>query len=370
MWKYEQPVTIEFGNNSIERITSLIHNHNWKRGILIITPHFVKNGLAEQIITSSKGTIFDVFSHITPNPDVIDVDKCAEIVRQKKHDFVIALGGGSTIDLAKAVASISQTNESISAYHGTGKTLPSQHLPLIAVPTTSGTGSEVTSVSVLSNHKLNKKAPIVSNNFFPTYAIIDPTLTYDMPPYLTACCGIDVLSHALEGYWSKHHQPICNAYAIYAANLVFRYLPQAYQNPQNTKAREKMNETSVIAGLAFTLPKTTSSHACSFPLTNIYNIPHGEACGLTLDYFARLNGKKSSRIQNLAISLDFANSETLADAILNLKQQLNLRCDLKDLNLTDKQIDELVQASHHPNLDNNPITVTDEILYDMYNSMR
>ena len=180
-----------------------------------------------------------------------------------------------------------------------------------------------------------------------------------------------MLCHALEGFWSKGHQPICDALALYACELVFRWLPIAYKDGSDLTAREKMAEASVIAGLAFTLPKTTSSHACSFPLTNLYHIPHGEACGLTLDYFARVNADcDGGRVQSFARKLGFADAVAMADAIHALKVELGLRCDLKDLNLTDAQVDDLVRISHHPNLLNNPVEITDAILYDMYNSFR
>ena len=131
-----------------------------------------------------------------------------------------------------------------------------------------------------------------------------------------------------------------------------------------------MAEASVIAGLAFTLPKTTASHACSFPLTNIYKIPHGEACGLTLDYFTRINGKDSDgRLVKFANEVGFDTVEQLADEIYNLKVNLNLRIDLKDFKLTNKDIDELVAISRHPNLYNNPVDITDKQLRNMYNSM-
>ena len=272
------------------------------------------------------------------------------------------------MDCAKAAASVALTQDSIRKYHGTGVALPAEHLPLIAIPTTAGTGSEVTCVSVLSDHANGKKAPIVSEGFYPKAAIIDPELTYTMPPAVTAGTGIDVLSHAIEGDWSKGHQPICDTLAIHAAALVFKYLYRAYKNPSDEEAREKMCEASVIAGLAFTLPKTTSSHACSFPLTNIYHIPHGEACGLTLDYFVRINarGTGAERVETLAKALRFADAEALADAIFALKQKLGLRCDLKDLHLEEEQIAELVKISRHPNLYNNPVEITDEMLDKMY----
>ena len=251
--------------------------------------------------------------------------------------------------------------------------MPQEHLPLIAIPTTAGTGSEVTCVSVLSDHELGKKGPIVSNAFYPALALVDPELTYTLPPYMTASTGIDVLCHAVEGFWSKGHQPICDALALHASKIVFQYLRTACKEPENKEARAKMAEASVIAGLAFTLPKTTSSHACSFPLTNLFHIPHGEACGLTLDYFARVNADaepKDGRIHTFARELGFQDMYDMADAIAQLKKDLGLRMDLKEFHLTDEQVAELVKTSHHPNMLNNPVDITDEILDKMYQSMR
>lgn len=370
-WDYLQPVKIRFGKGRVSEIKDLAEAMGCKRGLLAADPFFFTNGLADRIIGDSKGTLVGAFGKISPNPDVEEVDACAEIIRQEKIDFVVALGGGSSMDCAKAAAAAAMTGDSIREYHGTGKVLPKTHLPIIAVPTTAGTGSEVTCVAVLTDHKNQKKSPIVSDSFYPSYAIIDPELTYTMPPKVTAGTGIDVLSHALEGYWSRGHQPICDACAVHAAGLVFQYLYRAYQNPEDEEAREKMCEASVIAGLAFTLPKTTSSHACSFPLTNLYHIPHGEACGLTLDYFARVNKDvENGRVQDFARKLGFQDVDEMADAIHDLKEKMGLRTDLKDLNLTDEQIDELIRISHHPNLENNPVKITDEILRNLYESMR
>lgn len=371
-WDYLQPVKIRFGKGRVSEIKDLAEAMGCKRGLLAADPFFFTNGLADRIIGDSKGTLVGAFGKISPNPDVEEVDACAEIIRQEKIDFVVALGGGSSMDCAKAAAAAAMTGDSIREYHGTGKVLPKTHLPIIAVPTTAGTGSEVTCVAVLTDHKNQKKSPIVSDSFYPSYAIIDPELTYTMPPKVTAGTGIDVLSHALEGYWSRGHQPICDACAVHAAGLVFQYLYRAYQNPEDEEAREKMCEASVIAGLAFTLPKTTSSHACSFPLTNLYHIPHGEACGLTLDWFLRINAANETdgRIQKLCEALGFVDADALADWIHTLKTQLGLRNDLSDLQLSDEQIDELVHISRHPNLYNNPVEITDEMLYELYRSMR
>ena len=368
LWDYQQPVAIRFGNGRVREIKDVAAEMGLTEGGLLVSEKlFATNGTAEKIVKDSEGTISEIFSDFSPNPDVTEVDKAAALIREKHLKFVVAMGGGSAMDLAKSAASIAFTTDSIADYHGTGKAMPQEHLPIIAVPTTAGTGSEVTCVSVLTNRALGKKAPIVSDGFFPSVAIIDPELTYSVPPHVTASTGMDVLSQAIEGYWSKGHQPICDACAIHAAPLVFKYLPIAVAEPDNAEARQKMCEASVIAGLAFTLPKTTSSHACSFPLTNIYGIPHGEACGLTLDWFARVNADaQHGRVQEFARAIGFKNVDAMADAIQELKVKVGLRTGLKDLNLNAEQIADLVRISRHPNLYNNPVEIADDMLQDMY----
>lgn len=373
-WNYTQPVNIRFGAGVLGRLSDVAKDLGLKKGILVSDPFFATNGLADKIMKDNEGLLVAIYSEISPNPETKEVDACADVIRKTGAEFIVALGGGSSMDCAKSASVICFTDDSIEKYHMTGLALPDKHIPIIAVPTTAGTGSEVTCVSVLSNHAAGKKGPINDDNFYPAIALIDPELTYTLPKYQTASCGIDVLSHAVEGFWSRGHQPICDALALHASELVFKYLRRAYNDGSDKEAREKMAEASVIAGMAFTLPKTTSSHACSFPLTNLYHIPHGEACGLTLDYFARVNakaeGEEGERINGFARKLGFKDMTDMADAILQLKKDVNLRCDLKDKNLTDDQIDELVETSHHPNMQNNPVVITDEILKDMYLGMR
>lgn len=361
-WIYNQPVKIYFGNGEICRLGKLLEH--WKRPLLVSDPFFLTNGLIDRIKELAGG--MEVFTDISANPDVREVNACSKFIRQKNIDCIIALGGGSSLDLAKA-ASICV--ESIEDYHGSKKAVPEEHLPVIAVPTTAGTGSEVTCVSVLTDRAIGKKAPIVSESFYPKAALIDPELTYSLPPKVTASTGIDVLCHAVEGYWSKGHQPVCDALAVHAIKTVFEYLTVAYENPQDKEAREKMAEASVIAGLAFTLPKTTSSHACSFPLTSIYKIPHGEACGLTLDFFVRVNGD-DLHTKKLVHELGYQDAHAFADAIFALKKKLGLCLGLKDFHLTKEQTAELVRLSHHPNLDNNPVKISDDVLFEMYENLK
>jgi alcohol dehydrogenase len=369
-WNYSQPVKIIFGNNKIEELHDIFNNLGLKQGILVCDPIFKANGLMDKVLNYSGGSLIEAFYDITPNPTVDSVDACAAIMREKNIEFAVALGGGSSLDCAKAACSVCKTEDSIVAFHSGSKKLGGDHIPLIAIPTTSGTGSEVTPVAVLSNPHSGIKAPLISDNFFPSHAIIDPTLTLTVPAQITASTGMDVLSHALEGFWSKNHQPICDAMALHAAKLVFKYMLPAYEDGSNLEAREKMSEASLIAGLAFGLPKTAGSHACSFPLTNVYHLPHGEACAFTLDAFTRINAEaEDGRLHEFAWAVGFKDAFEMADRILEMKKAMKLKITLRDAGITVEDLEELAKLSQHPNMLNNPVKMTIESTLEMYRSL-
>lgn len=370
-WNYSQPVDIIFGVDKINSLYDIFNELGLKNGLLISDPIFVQNGLAQKVIEYSKGLITEIFSDITPNPTVDSVDACATILKAKKIEFTVALGGGSSLDCAKAASSVCKTPYSIVEFHSGKRKLTNEHLTLIAIPTTSGTGSEVTPVAVLSDPHRGVKAPLVSNNFFPKLAIIDPALTVTVPQKITASTGLDVLSHALEGFWSKNHQPICDALALYSARLVFENLLIVYEDGSNIDAREKMCEASVIAGLAFGLPKTAGSHACSFPLTNLFHIPHGEACAFTLDAFTRINAPaEGGRLNVFAKQLGFEDANDMADKIFEIKKTMKVKLTLDDAGIKDEDLENLAKLSQHPNMLNNPIDMTVENILAMYKSLK
>lgn len=370
-WKYIQPVKIRFGIGCRSKLLEEIKSIDGTNGLLISSPSFEKRGMTDELIRLSDGTIKHVFSRVTPNPDVAECEACVKILRENNCDFVVALGGGSVMDCAKAASVFCTPDVPSANYLAYGCRIPATRLPLIAMPTTSGTGSEVTCVSVLSDHSRGIKAPLSSDSFYPIAALIDPELTLTVSPYTTACTGFDVLCHAIEAYWSIHHQPICDALALQAARLVMSNLLQAYNHPDCIEAREKMAEASVIAGLAFTMPKTTSAHACSYPLTNQLGIPHGEACALTIVSFLLFNHNHGcERIRTLAKELGFDDVTKLAEAIERMKSATGMRRDLRDFHLTDSQFEELVRESMHPNMKNNPVEVSENDVRVIYTSMR
>jgi alcohol dehydrogenase class IV len=370
-WTYAQPVKLFFGSGRVESLAKILTDFDLTDGLLVSDPIFIKTGLAPEIINYSQGRLVALFSNITPNPTVKNVDDCAALIRDQKIRFVVALGGGSSLDCAKAASSVCMTLDSITAYHSEGRKLGKEHIPLIAMPTTSGTGSEVTPVAVLSDPERGVKAPLSSDNFYPLAAVVDPLLTLTVPPAVTASTGMDVLSHALEGFWSKNHQPICDAMALHAAQLVFEYLVMAYKDGNNLEAREKLSEASLTAGLAFGPPKTAGVHACSFPLTNIYHIPHGEACAFTLDAFIAINAEaEDGRLHKFAQMLGFNDAYQMADRTLEMKEMMNLKITLKDAGIPEDKLDELANLSQHPNMLNNPVSMDVEHILKMYLSLK
>ncbi len=369
-WVYTQPVKIFFGSKKLMNLSRILRELNLKNGLLVSDPFFTSNGFANEIIEYSKGLLIEVFSDITPNPTVDNVDACIQLIKEKNIEFIAALGGGSALDCAKAAATICMTEYPTADFLSSKRNVPKEHLPLIAIPTTAGTGSEVTATVVLSDINRGVKAPLSSDSFYPNYAIIDPALTLSMPKHTTASTGFDVLSHALEGFWSKHHQPICDALSLHATKLVFDNLLRAYEDGNDLYARERMSEASVIAGLAFSLPMTAGVHACSYTLTNMYGLPHGEACAFVLDKFIRINAEaEDGRLHSFARQLGFTDAFDMADRILELKKATGMKVTLEDAGIDIHDIENLAVMSMHPDIFNNPIRISVEMLIEMYQSL-
>ena len=374
-WEFNLPVKLIFGNGKRKELKKYIEEIGGTRGVLVCSRSFAKNGLADEFVELSGGLLKAVFSDVRPNPTTDNVDDCVKLMREQKADFAVALGGGSPMDCCKAACAIAKGCDSIRAYHSGGKAVNgAEAIPMIAFTTTSGTASEVTNISVLTDTALNLKNPMNDPAMYPKIAVADPELTLSVPPQVTASTGLDVLAHAIESYWATIHQPICTACSVYSARLVFEWLERAYNNPQDLQAREKMAEASIVAGVAFSHPRTTGSHACSFPLTNIYGVPHGEACAFTLDYFIKFNARYADgdgRITALAKDCGFASPNEMADEITAMKKRMGMRCTLSEIGCTsDEQIRELTEKSMSMLMTRNPIALTEENIYEMYLKLR
>lgn len=374
-WEFNLPVRLVFGNGRRHNLNEYIDEIGGKCGVLVCGKSFVKNRIADEFIENSNGKIKAVFSDIRPNPTTDNVDECVKLIREIKADFAVALGGGSPMDCCKAACAIAKGNDVIRSYHSGGKAVSADEaIPMIAFSTTSGTASEVTNISVLTDVEKKLKNPMNDPAMYPKIAVIDPELTLSVPKQVTASTGLDVLSHAVESYWSTLNQPVCTACSIHSARLVFEWLEKAYNEPDNLEAREKMAEASIVAGVAFSHPRTTGSHACSFPLTNIYGIPHGEACAFTLDYFIKFNADnadKDGRITALAKDCGFNSPYEMADEISAMKKRMGMKSRLSEIGCTtDAQIAELTEKSMSMLMERNPIALTKENIYKMYKNLK
>lgn len=374
-WEFNLPVKLVFGSGKRSDLAKYIDEIGGTRGVLVCGNSFCKNGVADEFLSLGGGKIVEIFSDIRPNPTTDNVNDCVRLMREVDADFAVALGGGSPMDCCKAACAIVRGDDKIEPYHSLGKPISAKEaIPMIAVTTTSGTASEVTNISVLTDINKNLKQPMNDPAMYPKIAVIDPELTLTVPSQVTASTGLDVLSHAIESYWSTLNQPICSACSIYAARLVFEWLEKAYTEPENLTAREKMAEASIVAGVAFSHPRTTGSHACSFPLTNIYGIPHGEACAFTLDYFVKFNAKHADsdgRLDALAKDCGFDSAYEMADEISAMKKRMGMRSRLSEIGCTsDEQIAELTKKSMSMLMKRNPIELSESDIGEMYNKLK
>ena len=348
-WDYLQPVKIHFGKGRVKEIKEIARELGCERGLLVAGPFFFKSGLAEKVIKESEGMIVASFGDVSPNPDVVEVDACAEVIRQKNIGFVVALGGGSPMDCAKAAASVALTSDSIRKYHGTGVAMPEKHLPLIAVPTTAGTGSEVTTFSVITDHTRNYKLSVFSFDLLPKYAILDPELLTSMPASVAASCGIDAMIHALESYLSRAASPFSDAMAEKALELIGGNIRRFVANREDIEAASAMLTGSMFAGIAFSWARLGNVHAMSHPVSAFFDVPHGVANAILLPVIVEYNeladqGRYAKLYQFISedhkIPEDF-HASMLTEEIRRLNKSLGIPAGLAEAGVTEDKIPEM-----------------------------
>lgn len=357
---YLQPVQIFFGPGKLSSLGELLEQLQVERALLVCDAFFA--GKARQIQAACPA-VKAVFSDVEPNPQLSGAAAAVQLARSYQVQAVIGLGGGSAMDTAKFAAATALGQLDPHAYYD-GEPFPQQRLKIFAIPTTSGTGSEVTQVSVMNDGPV--KRTINNPAFMPTAALVDPELMLSVPPRTTMITGLDALSHALEGYWSKNHQPLTDLYAVEAVRVILGSLERAYQDGQDREARTQMAYGALLAGMAFAQPKTAGCHACSYPLSMDYHLPHGEACAFTLDSFVEIND--SPRLQGLARAAGLESSEELAGKIRRLKEMAGLRLRLDQLGSVD--LDKLAQdCAAHPLMGNNPVPMDARALTTMFEKL-
>ena len=255
-----------------EHLLGLGLNH-----VLLVTDPGVKNaGLLDSIYASLEqaGIRYDEIADVKPNPRSEDVNRAAQLYRGKGIDGVLAVGGGSAMDAAKAISVLLTHDGIVEDYEG-AFALKNAVLPIVAIPTTAGTGSEVTFFSVITDTRRQFKMSLLDYRIGPVLALLDSDITATLPPHIAAATGMDALTHAIEAYTGKPANPISDGLALHAIRLIAQHLKPAVQEPDNREAREQMLIASLIAGMAFGNADIASVHCISEAIGGMYDTPHG-----------------------------------------------------------------------------------------------
>lgn len=369
MWTFQIPTKISFGLGAAASAPDIAALYGGEPLLvtdrtLVCLPHI------QTVIERFPGA--PLYSDVEPNPTVANVDALAALVREKKADVLVAIGGGSALDCAKAAACLACADaESVRAFHSEGRKFGLDRIPVVAMPTTAGTGAEVTPFSVLDDREKGIKGPIAADALYPAHALVDPELTLTLPLFVSACTGLDALCHAIECHWSRNHQPLSDLMAKEAARLIFEHLDCVLASPGNTDARAAMSYAALIAGIAFQIPKNAMIHACSYPLSTHFHLCHGAACAFTLEFAIRLNAPHmDGRMEHFAAYCGFDTTDAMIARIRAFKRRGGLPCTLADAGIPEEAVPTLIDESFHPLIRNNPKEVTRDDLAALYASLQ
>lgn len=284
------PQNIIVGSGTLARLPECAEKLGGSHAMVISGPTLRKMGVVDKAADYLKeaGVKVDIFTDVEANPSVTTVEKATDAFKEAGADFIVALGGGSPMDVAKAVGVTAKFGGSITEYEGAHK-VPGKIVPLIAIPTTAGTGSEVTAFSVITDHSRDYKLTVFSYELFPAYAILDPELLTSAPASVAAACGIDAFIHAEEAYVSTAASPFSDAMAEKAMELIGKNIRRFVARRTDLEAAEAMLTGSLFAGIAFSFARLGNVHAMSHPVSAFFDVPHGVANAVLLPVIAEYN---------------------------------------------------------------------------------
>ena len=319
-WSFNTAGQLVFGRNSADQLGDLVQQLRASRVLVVTDKSLIAAGVYERVRKplESSGASVEVFDGCAPEPPIHAANGAIAMARELNSDVLLGLGGGSNMDVAKAAAVVLKHGGSVKDYAG-DQVVPGPVSPLILVPTTSGTGSEVTAASVLNDTEQGAKFAILSNYIRPEVAVVDPLLTVSCPPNVTTSSGIDALSHAVEAYTAIDNEsfplpegeksiyqgthPLGKVLAENAIELIGRHLRNAVKNGDDLEAREGMSLAATLAGMSFSNIGVAVVHALELPLNDTVHTPHGLGCGLLLPYVMQFNAsarlKRMSKIAEL-----------------------------------------------------------------------
>ena len=270
------PSIMQIGSGAIKELGNIMNNMGYKNPLIITDSMMIELGYISRLeeILKSKNIIADIFKDTIPEPTVKSIQDGVNKVKEGNYDSIIALGGGSPIDSAKAISILGKFGGNMKEYRFP-RIVDELGIPVIAIPTTAGTGSEVTKFTIISDETTDEKMLCVGKGFMPSVAIIDYELTLSLPQRSTADTGIDALTHAMEAYVSKKANKFSDAQALQAMNLIAPNLRKVFHDGSNREAREKMMLGATLAGVAFSNASVALVHGMSRPIGAFYHVPHG-----------------------------------------------------------------------------------------------
>lgn len=368
------PQNIKFGAGTLDLLPDLAKELGKSKGYIISGPHLNKIGMVAKCRKALKnaGMESECFTETEGNPSTDTVVKATEGFKKSKADFIVAFGGGSPLDVAKAVAVLATYGGNIVDYEGAGKVM-GPVVPMIAIPTTAGTGSEVTAFSVITDHSRNYKLTVVSNYLLPAYVILDPDLIATVPANTAAACGIDAMVHALEAYISKAASPFSDIFAREALRLIGGSIRDYVADRSNPAACESMMVGSLFAGIAFSHARLGNVHAMSHPVSAYFDVPHGVANAILLrtvvDFNKDAADPEKYRYIYGCISKDMGadinfTPDMLATEIRMLNYELGILPTLSDIGVTSDKFEQMADdAMKSGNIQCNPqFTMKNDIL--------
>lgn len=375
--RFRMPTEVAFSRGCVDQ-AGVAAKRFAKERVLVVTDRGVAGaGLLDRVTAplDAAGLRYAVFDGVEPNPSIETVGRGLDAFRASGAEAIIAVGGGSSIDAAKAISILATNGGNIADYEGADK-IPNPNVPLVAIPTTAGTASEVTIFFVITNRATKYKFSGGSVNATARVALLDPLLTESMPPKLTAAVGMDTLTHAIEAYTCKVAYPATSALAFDAAARAASYLPSAFENGHDLDAREQMLMACLEAGMAFSNSRLGNVHAMSHPVGGHFDVPHGLANAIILPYVMEYNLPAATVLYaNLASALgcDMAggSEEALAreavDAVRALNRRLGIPERLGDVGVTRDAIPALAaDAMKSGNIPINPRPTTYDDMVRLY----
>ncbi|MCF7854353.1 MAG: iron-containing alcohol dehydrogenase [Candidatus Pacebacteria bacterium] len=360
------PRHIYFGWDSRQRLNDIlagaVNGLRSPRVFMVSTRSFHKDGGLDELDELLGGCIVGHTAGIPHDPSLAAVDGLVDAIRRVEADTVVAVGGGSVMDAAKAAAAIAPiAGASIVPYYNGERDIVTPGLPFIALPTTAGTGAEITSNSVLTDPATLRKQSLRSPQMIACAAVVDPALTVTMPPRLTAESGLDALAQAIESYVSRRANAVSAALACEAVHLLLTYLPAAYADGTSCEARLKTAEGSLASAMAFSQSGLGAVHGLAHPIGVLLGLPHGLTCAILLPHVMQWNMASSrERFTTLAHTVNVGDAADLVERVQEVCDELQVPDDFRQAGLREDHIPHIVANCRSNSMRSNPRPMSDD----------